>query len=243
MRLFYVREGSKFEGEYPIYEGKEEFERYNPGVPYYRWAREENPLECIKIGNWIEAEDGYIVQILNFRVMGQGSIFIKVPMGTFPIWKLVKGTWKWSKLYAQFTNGDMYKANGKRGTAKNTTITRFVSLVIAGVHPLKAYDIATGKPSVHSRAKILHILKTKEFKMEMQNQLVPFKEKLSSKFSEDMLIKELESLIKNSRPGTQSHRENIEFIMRLSGIIEPDSKKAIRAKEIEYQEVPPPQLP
>lgn len=238
-----MRKGTKFEGEYPIYEGLEEFRKNEGDKPYLRWAREET-IEKLKVGMWVEAEDGYFVPILRVMDVKQGaSKFVRVPMGTFAVYNTKKG-YHWTKLYAQFANGDMYRINGKQ-TNPDFVMERFVRYIIAGVHPNQAYNMVTGKKSVHATAKALHLIRTKEFMMELKNQITPFKAKLSEKFTEARIIKELESLLDNSRAGSQNHRENIKFIMEISGLIETEQKviKSSKAtEEAKFEEIPPPQI-
>lgn len=200
----------------------------------------------IESGKWTEAEDGYVVPIIYTTQMNT-RLLVRVPMGTFAVYTNKSGETKWQKLYAQFANGDFYRINGVAkpiDQSTNLTVSRLVSLIIAGVHPTTAYAMARGKyiKSGLCKTKVRHILKTKAFRMELQNQLQPFKGKLKSKFTEDKIIKELESLIDNSRPGTLNHRENIKFIMELIGMIDSPVEKKRKAEEIPYEDVPPPQI-
>src|SRR4030067_1958872 len=143
MRYFCCRPGTFYEGEHTIYESRKEFIDTNPSLKYFQWNRCN--VEELQNGDWIEAEDGYIVQLLKivprYNKSSQLTYFVRVPMGTFTIYKRADGTYKWARFYAMFSNGDSNSASNKmRGNLPKTTeIVKFSTYVIAGIHPIKAF--------------------------------------------------------------------------------------------------------
>ena len=73
-------------------------------------------------------------------------------------------------------------------------------------------------------------------------------DKVRERFSDERLINELEELINRSRKGSDAHRENIKFILALANKLPtelyPKKIKSVNSiEEVNYKEVPPPQLP
>ena len=62
MREYRIRYGN-FKGSHPVYESVAEFKKSNPDISIRRWAIDMK-YKAIETGDWIEAEDGYVVQVL-----------------------------------------------------------------------------------------------------------------------------------------------------------------------------------
>jgi len=66
-----------------------------------------------------------------------------------------------------------------------------------------------------------------------------FKEDLAGKFGDVRLLKELDDLMTFSKKGSDSHRNNIAFIMELRKIYNGKRKKGTEIEETPYTAVPP----
>lgn len=77
------------------------------------------------------------------------------------------------------------------------------------------------------------------------NGVAPFKELLARRFPEEQLANELQKLLESSRPGTMSHRENLKFILELTGLYSGEARKPLNKKQeaetIPFEDISPPQ--
>ena len=172
MRRFHVPRG-KYQGDHIIYDSIKEAEEAMPGVGIKRWR--DLTFDNFDIGDWIEADDGFIVQILNRsrhqerkgtkypnsdyvredRVM----MFVRFPVRMAIIKKLItRDRYYHGKLYAGISAIDNNSAsyifrssslNEKRFficNGKNDYKKKHFGMLLGmGINPFEAYKIIGGK--------------------------------------------------------------------------------------------------
>ena len=253
MREFHILVGM-YQGDYPIYEGIEEFHKYHPDKPFRLWGRDQNPFD-FKIGDWVEALDGYIIQLLYTKKMNhaRGCYAMRFPMGTFTSFLLVSGVWKYSKLYAQFTAGDLNSLSGKsyqnRTKLQSWKKEKFAKLVAMGIQPHTAYIQADypWRSKYNIMAKIGALLMDEEVVdiVKQNNMMYLDKIKEDETFSDENMVEYVKDFMKHVRRGSQVHLNSIVPLLQLLGKL-PDhiqignTKKKVDAQEVPYESVPPP---
>lgn len=223
-----------------IYDNQEEYYQYRTDV-LKQWSD-----LSIKDGDWVIADDGYIVQCLRSReyhTERHTLYYFKFPMGTFTITKY-KTKLYISTFYAQFS-----KPNKSRiGSVTHSKISKikFATLVFAGIPIERAYSQVytfSMKSPYYTFKKGIELMKDEVVRLELKNQLDSFTSKLKDKFTEDDLINELDQLLSKSRKGSMAHRQNLELILQLTGYMDNPLSKKKQAENAEYTEIIPPQLP
>lgn len=256
----YILRGGKYEGVYQIYNDVEEFQAKLSGVPYLTWSV-CNPSE-IATGGYIEAEDGFVLPILHVRcfihpVYKRETYFVRFPMGTFMVWRLVSGKFRWSRFYAMYTvndksSGSQLQYTTHRGVDKLKQ--RFGILIAGGMKPVQAYLLAFGvdpnryTPG-HLSNKATNLLREDIVMEEIRTTLQPFQDSINKRWSNEKLLEMMESHDINVKPGTATYQKWMEFIMELRGLISSSkSKAALNVKDPDsvpdasYSEVPANQI-
>lgn len=252
MRTFTERDTrSLFVGDHIIYDTVEEFKKEKgEDYPLKKWG--VGLPEDLKAGDWIIADDGYVIQVLRVKNFpnknGSRTFFVRVPMGTFAIFFTKGRGWIWRQLMAQF--GTAQKSSiGHRARMYNVDVlskVKFATMFLAGVPMIQAVKITfpMAKNLTYNQLliKAAHLMDDKIVQAELKNQVANFTDDIKQKFDDERIIKELDLLLERSRKGTDAHRCNIQFIMELKGqYISQASKKngKLTAQEVEYSEVPP----
>jgi len=242
----------RFQGVHCIYESTEEFKKKTK-LNYFVWR--EIKLEELQIGNWVQTDDGYVIQILNVYQLkslnSKATIFIRFPNGTFAV-KVSKGELYYrAKLYALTAKID---GNSISGTYRNYSrndlrVKLFTNLFFSGIEAEKAFLIAykpkNGMSQSMIRRKSMEALTTKSAKEEIKTYISKFNEEIESKFPLERIIKEIDDLVKYSKKGTKTHRENIELILELKGLKDRVESKKIKNSEVveaSYEQLPPDEL-
>lgn len=252
MRVFNVRdERSPFVGEHIIYDTVEEFrQKYGEDYPLRKWG--EGKIEELKAGDWVIADDGYVVQVLRVKVFphwtGSLTFFVRMPMGTFAVYHTKSQGWKWRQMMAQF--GLPQKSSiGHRGRMYNVSVmqkVKFATMFLSGVSMITAvkvvYPMAKKLTYNQLLIKAAHLMDDKIVQAELKNQVSNFTEDVGSKFDDERIVKELDLLLERSKKGTDAHRCNIQFIMELRGMYtsQTSGKKngKLIAEDTDYTEVP-----
>lgn len=251
MRIFQERDSrSPHFGEHIIYDNPKEFERERPGMKWYIWGYAD--IEKTEVGHWFRVDDGYVIQILHIKRFagktGQDTYFVRVPMGTFPVYMTRKG-WKWRQLYAQFSSPHKgsISQRSRLYTGGHIEKIKFATLLISGVNLTLAVKMCY--PNLHRINKNQLLIKAAKLmddivvRSEIKTQLAKFKGDVQEKFGDERLIEELDLLLARSRKGSDAHRGNIQFIMELRGLYEPTNGKANKkmksVQEANFTEVPP----
>ena len=241
MREYNRRSGGKIILTANIYESEKEYYESHT-EPLKRWGD-----TSIQEGDWVIADDGYVVQCLTSRLyQGQRHLlfYFKFPMGTFCITKS-KDKFYIPSFYAQFSKPSLHRIGTANGRDEKTKI-RFVAYVMAGFEIGESYKRAYPNGIIGSNTALkkgIELMKDEVVRVEIKNQLDSFVGRLKDKFTEDTLIDELELLLSKSRKGSMAHRQNLELILQLTGYMDNPLSKKKQAEEVNYEEIIPPQLP
>ena len=167
MRLYTCRYG-KFIGDFKIYENRDEFFKEHKGEGLFNWHNErDNPL-VIKIGNWVEAMDGLIVQCLNIyaltsKATSRTMYSFRFPMCTVRTYTTKQG-FKQYNFYAMFTfpqKRGMPSGSGRTSIRLGKSTDKeqsFVALLLAGVRPLLAYKKVYEIKGIFGYEQLIHKL-------------------------------------------------------------------------------------
>lgn len=258
MRIFRVMAGA-FEGEYPIYESREEFKEKLPDVEVLKWN--DCDFTRIEKGVWIEALDGYILQALRVTPNTKGGMAVRVCNGSFTIARHFvksKGEWNtyWQKFYGMLARTDPYSYSGimpqeaLRGERYKEMTLTFARLIVNGVEPMYAYRQAGFKSSkeLSTRFKATELL----LREDVMNEIAKHKESFIQSFNEDERFSDetmkdyVGEFMRHVRKGSQTHLNSIFPLLTLLGKL-PKELQKIDGKtktknivEAEYNEIPPP---
>jgi len=242
MREYNRRSGGEIILTSTIYDSIDEFKSYYPNKELKRWGD-----TSIKKDDWIIADDGFIVECLSskmYQTVRHILYYFRFPMGTFCI-TYSKGKHYIPAFYAQFSKPKLSGIGTSNGKEINQKI-RFATLVMSGFDFGQAYKMCYPNGVLGSDTcfkKGLKLMNDKIVKVELQNQLQSFTNKLKDNFTEERLIDELEELLSKSRKGSMAHRQNLELILQLTGYMDNPLSKKKQAEQAEYTEIIPPQLP
>ena len=248
MRIFTERDSrSPFHGEHTIYDSTEEFEEKNPGMQWKKWGYTDP--EKLQVGEWIRADDGYVLQLLRIRLFpprekSKETYFMRLPMGTFAIWRTNDG-WHWRQLYAQFSVPHKNSASQRSRVYHGGHIEKikFATLLVSGVNLKLAVRMTY--PMLHKMTNNQYLIKAaklmddKIVRKEIKALTEKFQEDLVDKFGDVRLVKELDDLVTFSKKGTDAHRNNILFIMELRNMYKKSRKGKDEPEEAEVTDVPP----
>lgn len=249
-RVFTVSRGN-YIGRHRIY--------WNPSIcEYYekvktkQWRDDPN----IEIGDWIESDDGTVAQLLQIMKNFKDIVrFYRFPFTTITAYKVKTGEWKFNRFLASYVPINATKTGileGKdrgydKGKYQQTKI-RFATYLCMGIDINKAYKLCFQQTvfksnfdsTISYNRKVMNMLKDEIVQAEIRNQLATFDEKLGATIPEEKLIKHIDDLLNYSVKGSKDHRENIQYIMKLTG---KDGFKDIKnIKEAEYNEIKPPEI-
>ena len=233
MREYVIREGSMYEGTHNVYENADECRSavQNPGINIHKWGVDD--YKQFQVGEYVQAEDGYVVQILVIREMKSKkqrkgrTVFIRFPMGTFAVYEKADGTVSYPRFYAMFTAGDKASAGGRSRTNftgnADEAKKRFATMVAEGFDHKDAFRTAFNyyrwlTPSQREK-KITKLFRDDVVIEELRELLQPYNDSINNKFPDKLLLKHLDVLLTNSAKGSRQHRENLRFIMALRGLI------------------------
>ena len=267
MRL-YRRWYGKYKGEYKIYENPVEWKNSedSEGRNIYKWG--EFDVRELKTGDWIEALDGYVIQVLKVTPIGTGSQirwWITFPNGTSIVyWVESKKRWHWYRYFAQFTTGDYTKMTGgsrvtngytyfRDFTLDDTKRKQFGMMVARFVPPYVAYKEIYGKTRDLTLAtmtkEILKLMCDEIVKDEVDKVTKTFLKKLREDddplLSDEGMTNYIKDFMRFVRKGSKTHLESIEPMLKLLGKL-PEEYNTIKAnnKQIaprieDANEIPP----
>ncbi len=233
MREYVIREGSMYAGIHNVYENAEECRSVlkHSNVIIHKWSIDD--YKQYQVGDYVQAEDGYVVQVLVIREMKskkqrQGrTVFIRFPMGTFAVYEKADGTVNYPRFYAMFTAGDKASAGGRSRTNftgnADEAKKRFATLIAEGFDHKDAFRTAFNyyrilTPSQIEK-KITKLFNDKVVIQELRELIKPYNDSIKNKFPDKLLLKHLSDLLSKCKKGSLQHRENLRFIMALRGII------------------------
>jgi len=153
------------------------------------------------VGEYVQAEDGYVVQILVIKEMKSKkqrkgrTVFIRFPMGTFAVYEKADGTVKYPRFYAMFTAGDKASAGGRSRTIftgnADEAKKRFATLIAEGFDHKDAFRTAFNyyrwlTPSQIEK-KITKLFRDSVVIQELRELLQPYNDSIKNTFSDKLL--------------------------------------------------------
>jgi hypothetical protein len=240
-------------GEYAVYDSVEEFRRYLPEAKMHRWG--EGDIADYHKGDFVEALDGYVVQILHTLILKtknptRFTTLIKFPQGTFGVYTGIKGV-KFPNFYAQFAMMNKNRMSQRNDTDhhKEKEKKRFALMLCQKINPYEAYKMCFNQIGYKSveviERRIQELLTDPVVIEEIKDFMSTFTKKAQEVFTEEVIIGELKKLLEGSTPGSQNHRENLLFTLKVAGWLEPTVRPGPKPKAIDtpYENVPPPLEP
>lgn len=247
----YNLERGLFKGTHILYLNKEIAQTLNPNMKLMRW-RDERMFEEAEAGWWIEADDGWVVQLLRKVVYKPKTnnvyhYFFRFPMCNAIAYINQSGTKRFRQFQGQYTYANKNRISPST-TMEASRKKRFASFIVAGLSPPKAYYLAFNDNTVKGLTltyRMDRLMSDKIVQKEVIALMEPLAAKVNESFSDERLISELEQLLDRSRKGSDAHRENIKFIMslvnKLPSHMYPDRKKNKEILDTPYEEVKPPE--
>lgn len=246
----YTVNSGLYKGIHFIFDNSEELLKKFPNINIWKWR--DNQFDSYEVGDWVKADDGYYIQILNIRKLYTKkdkyniNTFVRFPVGTFCVYRKRAGGFNYPKLLASISKLDTSSISGYYRNLDRDVMqkVKFASYVLAGVEPGKAYILAF-KPmqaltTYQYKRKAITLMADEIVKHEIKTQLQHFNSKVDDVFSVERIINELDLLIKSSRKGSKDHRENLELIMDLKGLKERSTgyKKETKISNAQFEEIP-----
>lgn len=235
-----------YQGTYRIYWNADACREHENNVRIKRWRFDE-----LEIGDWVESDDGTVAQLLDIKVSkgNKPVYFYRFAFTTVTSYKYTNkegiNIHKYNKFNANYTPINSSSVSTIYPERANSKI-RFATYIALGINPTKAYQMVyfnwskkfSSKTSLQRKAT--NMIKDKVVKQELMNQLSEFRDKLNSKFNDEIIIAHIEELLSFSKKGSREHRENIQFVLEMLG--KKEMKDDSNAVDAEYEEVKPPML-
>lgn len=229
MREYLLREGTKYAGVHTIYDTIEEFHRLMPVAVVWKWAIDDL-INKAEIGDWIQAEDGYITQLLNRYPIKTKDKPVAVhafrfAMGTFGVRIRVDGTARYPQFYAQFTTADKGSMGGKCRALRSQDFNkiRFAMMVLAGMDPRKAYRAAfknyTFLTINQIDHKIMRLFMDEVVRNEIKQSVIAFKDDIKKKIPMSKVIDKIISHFDDVKAGSGEEQKAIEFMMEIHDVV------------------------
>lgn len=262
MRNFTVRRGN-FKGNHKVYDSIEEANKHNITKIKSPWHDPD-----VAIGDWVIADDGYIVQCLHRRQVvnkrhrnGQYTDLFRFPQGTFYVYYDKRGIPRIKNFYAQMTNNHKSSMGGGSRLGRYMTVKKreFVLYMSMGYDPytsyVKAFRVGMSTPQ-HITMQINKLLDDELVKEALMEAMKPFMEQVRDKVKElsgyedlnQLAVNQVATLLTMETKGIKDKAIQVKFTLDLFGqplgIIAPDSKLKTKGQieEASYEVVAPPSL-
>lgn len=263
MRVVTIRRGL-YKGEHTVYDSPDEAVKHGiePKTPWHR--------KDIQVGDWVVADDGYVVQTLNRKPIinkrhksGQFTDTFRFPQGIFYAYYNRHGEKRITKnFYAQVTNNNKSSLGNTPSLGRFMTIRKreFVTLVQMGFDMYSAYMKAfnvKGSSMPYITIQINKLLMDKQIQEELMQVLRPFMDAITIRVKElskydnlnQLLIDKTAKLLvqetKNIKDQALVLKLSYEMFGKLLKIVEVEDKGTHRMRNISeahYEEVSPPPL-
>jgi len=230
LREFVAREGSKYAGIHKVYESREEFRKENPIAKLYKWNTEE--YMAIETGDWTEAEDGLIVQLLyryNInRLERLQTIVFRFPQGSFGVYHRMDGTWRYPQFYAMFTNGHKGSLSHSSNRQSDFDKIRFAAMVMAGMDARQAYRSvfqSNGRRFLTAgqlNSKVVRLFMDPIVQKEIKQHVVAFKDNVKGDITLKDVVDKIKSHWGSVKPGSAQEMKAIEFMMEIHDVVAVD---------------------
>jgi hypothetical protein len=245
-----INQTGQFAGTYRVYWNKHILKLMEPETRCHPWLDSWDA----PVGDYIESMDGTCLLLLDKRELKDKDVryttrFFRFPVSTIVVRKYPDGTVKYRDFYGNFMTASKstQEQQPRSFIGKDNQKIRFASLILQGLNPIKAYQAVhswRATTPIHSIHKRINKLMSDEIVVkEIKNQIVPFMSEMGKNFTDEELIKEIKSLLKNSVKGSPAHRDNIEFVLHLSGKMpkETTQKRKLKMIQMEEEISPPPE--
>ena len=230
MREYLVRKG-KYKGLHIIYENADEFMKATGNPKPRRWAVDD--ITQSVTGDWIQAEDGYVTQILYyFQFKDKRTWVFRFPMGSFAAWRGKTGITKYRQFYAMFSvpnKGTLSQVNYSTSRMKDITKLRFATLVIAGM-PLRDALVIANPIYKHTlniyqaESKIRRLLMDEVVQAEIKRHVEAFKDDVKEVITLKDIVDRIKRHWDNVQKGSAQELKAIEFAMQIHDAITPDER-------------------
>jgi len=259
VNIRYFKLNGQYEGDWEIFDSREEFIEKKGNLPTFMWER-ESWKRCMEFetGMWIEASDGYIVPSLRkfYSEKKPLQMMIRVPMGTFFVYVKKNGTLGWQKLYAQYAQQDLYSLSHKQAIHRDPHINKkkvlFASLINQGLTPHVALRAAGAITNENNKTSINiqlmdWLTDEKVIQMIVKNNTFIDKIRNDEEFSDEVMIKYVKEYMNNVRLGSKNHLDSIPILLTLLGktpvnVISTNNKFEGNISEASYNDIKPPLL-
>jgi hypothetical protein len=262
MRVVTIRRGL-FKGEHKIYDSPEESSQYGiePKIPWHR--------KDILVGDWVVADDGYVVQCLARKrivnkkhINGQYTDTFRFPQGLFYVYYNRLGEKRITKnFYAQVIANNKSSMGNTPSIGRYMTINKreFVAYMQMGFDAYSAYMKAFKVKSTslpYITIQINKLLADEQVREELMQVLKPFMVQVADKVKEISGYNDLNSLLIDKTAKllvqtTNNIKDQVivlkfayEFFGKVLNIVEtqPEGKKR-ELEEALYEEIMPSPLP
>lgn len=226
MREFKIRYG-KFAGHYNIYDSREEFHKSFPDIKIKVW-----PVDApFEIDDWIEAEDGYILQLLGISkpfikrdamISREERIYHFANCGIR--YYSYKGKQKYNRFFGMIATYNRYSYDKSPLDAKGDLNTKlFVNLVKNNVPIIKAFLTSFEQKKKHSKPiifrKILQVLEDPDVMEEFRNQLTPFQKRIIEGVTDEQIADQFIDIALNPlKKGSKEHVTALNLLSKIKGI-------------------------
>lgn len=261
MRIFSVRKGN-YQGAHKIYDTYEEAIKDGVPIIYDPWYHPK-----VKIGDWVKADDGYILQLLHKHRLtnkrhksGQYTDVYRFCNGTFWVYHDKEGNQHPRNFYGAVANSNKSSLGNTPRLGRGLTIKKreFLAYLEAGYDPYQAakktYRLQ-GRPLSAITSLISDLLDDKQIKKEMQRMAGKFMDEVEKEIKQktgmtmrDYFVHQVTKLLTDSKLNTaKNFKQNLEFGIKLFGsdlgIIPQTPNRSSRGlPEADYEVLAPPEL-
>lgn len=250
MRELVLREGTKYGGIHFVFESREEFRKKYPEAKLWKW----NTVEALEseVGDWFEAEDGFIVQLLQkYDIIRQGitaTRCFRFPQGTWGVHRKVNGEYKFPNFYAYFTCGDKSSLSHRPPVHRVADYVkiRFAAMVMAGMDVRQAYRTnfqTDGRRFLTQHqldSKIVRLFMDPVVQKEIKQHVAAFKDDVKNDITLRDVVDKIKSHWTNVKPGSAQELRAIEFMMEVHDVVAVDEstgrKKIINRGDRDIQD-------
>jgi len=257
LREFRIRYG-EFAGPHIVYDSVAEFQDRNPELKYLRWDQQIDFVN-LEPGTWVEAEDGFVVQILKCSTWtSKWSVqyVIRFPMSTMRCYHRKTKPPRVPQFYAGVVHRNTRAISNSSSKALRMNDARSVAwaeFITLGADPVAAYRMVFGDNKAYTTGqmlnKILNLIHNPTIRKAIMSYLKNFKDKLKESISENDLRDKIVNHYKSVKKGSSAELAAIKFIHEIYkdadkvpfGIL-PARGRSEEATEANYEDVDPPMI-
>ena len=221
MREYRIRYGN-FAGSHWIYDHPKEFNEKIPDVGFKRWDQDID-FKSLQSGEWIEAEDGFITQLLKVyyledkKAIGKVRYVIKFPMANITCYDRKTKPPRIPRFLAGISFPNMNLVGGlQQLDFKDEQKVMWGELILQGVKPMEAYRVAFNDKSYYTSGqwltKLVRLMQDPKIRKLIMAYIKRFSNSLKAEFSEDDLKEKIIAHGKSVKAGSTGELAWIKFI-------------------------------